>query len=328
MSRQTSLIICCLEASNENKNVNDDVFESIRNNEIKNIMRRESSPYKQVKTDQDWGLIFEKSCEFNRFEFLKWIQTTMSQNFSDILSPFVEQGFTKACANNHLNVMYYLLDNFDHEIFDFNEAFVAACCEGSLDVVKFLYTHHSIDDNNDGFVLACANGHLNVVKYLLETHKFNPTKDRNKPIRHASDGGWYEVVKLLLTLEKYSFSENDQEELVTVDPSDFNNGAISNAAENGHENVVDLLLADERVDATNSGSHTAFFNACVGGHVNILKKILNWYEANEKIIPESQSWLIGNVIDLVNSFIEHENDDNERKKYGEVLQLLADYNIH
>ena len=171
MSRETSLIICCLEASNENKNVKDYAFERIRNNEIKNIMDRESSPHKQIKTDQDWGLIFEKSCEFNRFEFLKWIQTTMRQKFSEILSHFVEQGFTKACANNHLNVVKYLLDNFDYEIFDFNEAFVAACGKGSLDVVEFLYAHTSIDDNNDGFVLACENGHLEVVKYLLDTHK-------------------------------------------------------------------------------------------------------------------------------------------------------------
>ena len=66
------------------------------------------------------------------------------------------------------------------------------------------------------------------------------------------------MVKLLLALKDY-FSKNDQEEeLVTVDPSDSNNGAISNAADNGHENMVDLLLADKRVDATDGGHHNAF----------------------------------------------------------------------
>ena len=116
---------------------------------------------------------------------------------------------------------------------------------------------------------------------------------------------------------------------MTVDPSDSNNGAIGNAADNGHENVVDLLLADKRVDATNGGHHNAFFNACVGGHVKALKKILDWYKEKEKIIPKSQSWLIKNVIESVDYFIKkHAKDDNKREKYKKVKQLLDEYNIH
>jgi hypothetical protein len=57
---------------------------------------------------------------------------------------------------------------------ELNQAFINACNDGKLEIVKYLLTssklnqHININVNNGaGFCLACREGHLEIVKYLL-----------------------------------------------------------------------------------------------------------------------------------------------------------------
>lgn len=123
-----------------------------------------------------------------------------------------------------------------------------------------------------------------------------------------------EVVNLLLNLGNYQVSQN---EIVTVDPSDFGNQAITSACEFGREKIVDLLLAHEKVDATNNGHDSALQIACMEGHFEIVKKLLKWYE--DKKIKNAEygnnfySWGYLNAIKMT-----------VKRKHENILKLLLE----
>ena len=80
---------------------------------------------------------------------------------------------------------------------------------------------------------ACEYGILWLFKQALDEGA-NPAYQDNYPIRYASAGGHYTIVKILLSFD-------------SVDPSDLNNVAIQVAHYYKHKDVVELLLDDKRV---------------------------------------------------------------------------------
>ena len=58
-----------------------------------------------------------------------------------------------------------------------------------------------------------------------------------------------------------------------VDPSAYNNTAIRSASENGHLEIVKLLLTDKRVDPSD-GSNYAIIYASLHGHLEVVKLLL------------------------------------------------------
>ena len=128
---------------------------------------------------------------------------------------FINDGFSWACNNGHLEVVKYLLTSPDLKEHadihaDNDKGFRGACDKGHLEVVKYLLTSpylkeyadiHAQDDY--GFRWACSNRHLEVVKYLLTTPELkehvNIHANDDWGFRYACNNGHLEVVKYLLT---------------------------------------------------------------------------------------------------------------------------------
>src|ERR1700733_13038148 len=108
---------------------------------------------------------------------------------------------------------------------------------GNVDKFKFMIEKGSISpDLNDGLFLieACENGQESIVNYLLRfTNLLLPYAD--KCLFVASKKGDDQLVKLLLALKGF-------------DPAVDNNYAIRSASENGHIEVVRLLLNSGKVN--------------------------------------------------------------------------------
>jgi len=80
---------------------------------------------------------------------------------------------------------------------------------------------------------SCEYGILWLFKQALDEGA-NPAYQDNYPIRYASSGGHYTIVKILLSFD-------------SVDPSDLNNNAIQVAHYYKHKDIVESLLNDKRV---------------------------------------------------------------------------------
>jgi ankyrin repeat protein len=121
------------------------------------------------------------------------------------------------------------------------------------------------------FEVACRSGRVNIVEcFLSDTYHCPVSKtekkllddafDFRKAIVCASEAGYLEVVRLLLTDRR-------------VDPSTNKGEALHNASRNGHVDVVKLLLTDNRVDASDCHDY-ALRLACIYGHVEVVKVLL------------------------------------------------------
>jgi len=62
--------------------------------------------------------------------------------------------------------------------------------------------------------------------------------------------------------------------LNNVDPSEYNNSAFRWACNNGHLDIVKVLIADSRVDPSDCDDD-AIDLACKNGHLEIVKVLLN-----------------------------------------------------
>lgn len=91
-----------------------------------------------------------------------------------------------------------------------DEAFKKACKDNDLDKVKFLLTSPRLEKHANihyrdyqGFIFACICGHLEIVKYLMTspdlTFHASVHSDSGQGLISASKGGHLELVKYLLT---------------------------------------------------------------------------------------------------------------------------------
>ncbi|KAI9349605.1 ankyrin repeat-containing domain protein [Obelidium mucronatum] len=155
-----------------------------------------------------------------------------------------------------------------------NVAIGKAAFYGHVDVVRLLLEQDCVDpsdNSNEAIRCACREGHTEVVKLLLTDPRVDPSANNNEAIRMASRNGRYETLQLLLSLDS---SYN-------VDPGAENQECIRLVCEVGHDlkkgydrNVVHLLLADERVDPTESASQALTY-AAGRGDIELVKALLN-----------------------------------------------------
>ena len=126
--------------------------------------------------------------------------------------------FVRACKNGHLDIVKllasirgkYEIDISGNEYF----AFRKACEFGNLDVVKFLLQEYDIDvhlKNEYAFRHACANGHLELAKWLVENYKIDINAVSDYAFRYACVKGNLEIVKFLLSLSTNSLVEENNE---------------------------------------------------------------------------------------------------------------------
>jgi ankyrin repeat protein len=128
-------------------------------------------------------------------------------------------------------------------------------------VKKYLKIIDPSASDNYAIRKASNRGYTEVVKLLLSDPRVNPSASQNEAIRDASDRGHAETVKLLLTDHR-------------VDPSVYSNWAIRYASERGHTETVKLLLSDPRVDPS-ADDNFAIRLASRNGHIETVKLLLS-----------------------------------------------------
>jgi len=123
-----------------------------------------------------------------------------------------------------------------------------ACRHGNLDIVKYLFEIQC--KNSSTYAIDCAseNGHLDVIKYLFEVQKKNCT---NYAIDLASQYGHLDVVKYLFEIQKKNCTAN----------------AINWASKNGHLDVIIYLFEIQKKNCTTNAIDWASEN----GHLDVVK---------------------------------------------------------
>ena len=205
-----------------------------------------------------------------------------------------------ACKNNHVEVVKLLLvdlrvdpSRYDHGLN--NSAIGLASERGYLEMVKLLWTDSRVDpssEDNHVIKIACKNGHVEVAKLLLTDPRVVLTqKHYITMLLTALLNCRHKIAELLYpkiapSTEKQVFAfiiasitgkikyvKYVLQNLKNINPASYNNLAIIRACDNGHVEVVKLLLTDPRVNPADRGN-VAFIRACENGRVEVVKLLL------------------------------------------------------
>ena len=133
-----------------------------------------------------------------------------------------------------------------------------------------LLTDHSINpsfDHNWAIFYAAKYGYADIIELLLNNKNFNFFDENIKwVIGYPSQNGDIETLKAIINIEKF-------------DITDYIICGIISAAENGHSDIVDLLLNDKRINPLLSYAW-AFMQAYKLEHHNVVD--LLWKKTNVK----------------------------------------------
>jgi len=99
----------------------------------------------------------------------------------------------------------------------------------------------------EAVAVAIARGNTTILKMLLNDKRIDPSGDFNRPIKVACQFGNEEAVMLLLGDSRVDASESD----ATTGQENF---ALYQAIDNGHLNIVPMLLNDKKVKSKLSSS--------------------------------------------------------------------------
>ncbi len=153
-----------------------------------------------------------------------------------------------AAANGHLDILNLWLDDpsVDPSAND-NEAIRSAAWNGHWDVVNRLLDDPRVDPSAIHYssIIAAMQRSVDVVLRLVEDERFDPSVENYFLISWASAMGDLHVVKRLL--------EHPRTDLSTL--GDKIKVWAELAAENGHQDVVNLLLHDQRVYPSSGNIH-------------------------------------------------------------------------
>ena len=125
--------------------------------------------------------------------------------------------------------------------------------------------------------LTCAAfwGHCDTVNALLGDERIDPSGDSNLPLEMAAEKGHAGVVQTLLTCPRLKLGAATAAYVRPATMFSFDGGArgLYAAAIYQHMAVLDLLLADGRIDPSSNGN-AALHVACEGKRVEALKRLL------------------------------------------------------
>ena len=152
---------------------------------------------------------------------LKYYNNFINEGLKNFLKPKSQENIEKSLQNSNLSN---------------EQKFINGCKYGFIWLVQDIL-NKGVDPsiyNNIGILLACENGHIDIVKLLLQDKRVNPT-DRVLPLVKFA-------AFLDYTIEDITTSHNEDEEkdILYTD-------CIDKSYENGHYDIVKLLLNDERV---------------------------------------------------------------------------------
>lgn len=196
-----------------------------------------------------------------------------------------------------------------------NWALITASREGKHEMVAELLKHPKVnpnDDDNMAIILASEYCHVETVKTLLGSKKLDITDDYHlcRALIHAATNGSKEIVEVLIERG--------------VSPNGRNNSAIIGASANGHDEVVKILLKDQRVNPADK-NNDAIFNAARNGHTNTVKLLISDPRVNPAdwdnialVISASHGHL-----DTVTELLKHPSVDIRAGQYKAIVSACT-----
>jgi len=203
-------------------------------------------------------------------------------------------------------VMELIDQGTEHES-SYNNALRYAAWKGHTDIVKLLIPlsdpdvvqelkdKGKITEMNESIFVPLDNDQLKERK-----DKFFITLDRNDyDLEDAADIGWYDRVKELL----------DQGE----DPKAENSGALVWAAEEGHTDIVRLLIPYSDVKANNS---EALINAARYGHTDVVKLLIPHSDPEAVQYLKNNGWITESITESLFASVGKDEYEDRRNNAG------------
>ena len=195
--------------------------------------------------------------------------------------------------------------------YDGTTPFWIACCQGYLDIAKFLDQHCAVDKSLPSFTrqtplsVACAQGHLAIVRYLVRHPQFD-YRDLDladvlgrTPFWYACDRGHLDIARFLHTTARYRFNPNHAD---SRGETVLHRACLNYCRDTSV--TVDFLL-NECVNVINvnkptiSSRWTPLHIACDTASIQLVRRLLNygWCKCHgrrlQREYPASPSGTIG-----------------------------------
>jgi ankyrin repeat protein len=209
---------------------------------------------------------------FGQFEMLKMLMSYerlgLDPNDVHPLGDLV----VDACDSEHLDMLQYLLDMRDHDVFmvDYKDGrpLAMAAKKGNVDIVNLLLDRIPYIPKGHALLQAAEHGHTNIVKILLESPRNRPSANHKNGgvLLAAISGGYVDIVELVLNYPKNPASANCRSGIAFID-----------AARLGHAEVVKVLLNHPKnPPSANYHDGIALVAAAENGHIHVMKQLLEW----------------------------------------------------
>ena len=138
-----------------------------------------------------------------------------------------------ACLKQNMELIKFLIDNGASVNSDFDLPFNMACKSGNLKIVKFLIKNgfEPMDDAIGGYIETCINNHTHILKFLIEKN-IGVYHNVQNEFNYACENKFYEIIDILI---KYP-AINDEVMYI-----DFEH-PLKEACKTGNLEIVKLLI--------------------------------------------------------------------------------------
>lgn len=238
------------------------------------------------------------ACRAGQSQTLEYVLTRPSHIFS--LETSLKYAFETLAENGHIDLLPSLAARAPSSIPSdmMYRAVQAACRTGHISTVRYLLESGadiSMYDSEGGpLVEACLHGHLEIVRLLLDQQRVDWEKSRANPVYAAVRNGHTKVLDLLRE-RGFSLNTSAQNRRVLVraaengetptvryllnsgiDAADCNmDAALTEAAESGHEDIVELLAGlGASLDGAKGAKDPPLLCAMINGHDKVAKALL------------------------------------------------------
>jgi hypothetical protein len=149
--------------------------------------------------------IFNYCCITGKLDFCKYISSNMKLKIG-------LETYVKTCANNHLNVIKWLHDQYTMSTYIVQQCLLSIGHSDNLEILIWLNTLYPMVDLCNAIpcqicTISCKNGYLNIVKWLYDHnyftivfHKHQITESYNAIFRVACENGHLPIVVWILDL--------------------------------------------------------------------------------------------------------------------------------